>query len=319
MDKIAPVLMAPPSAEIGDLPLPPERRPGLVLSALLSLYGVESLCYRGLQATHRFGTRLHHSAQRVVAGLCAEALSTEEKSLLTVRIYDAFPDYFEVGDTLYAWEEPWFAARLPPAPARVLVGACGTGREAVALADRGYRVDAVEPAPDFVVESRRRLGGRGQVFRASYEQLSALLLDRPDSGSNPLQRTRYDAVILGSGSLTHVLEPMEQRRLMRALSQLCPQGPILASFFCDPDDALPPPEGHALRLGRRLGRLVARARRLRSAPSPRLSYRPHSGFAYTYTPREIERLARSVGREVAWEHGNMQPFHYATLLPPAPP
>ena len=54
-----------------------------------------------------------------------------------------------------------------------------------------------------------------------------------------------------------------------------------------------------------------------ATPSQRLSYRPHSGFAYTYTPSEIERMARGVGREVAWEHGDMQPFHYATLLPPS--
>ncbi len=312
MDKIAPVLSG---TDPLDLPAPPSQRPGFVLSALLMLYGIESLLFRTMQALHRFGMRMHLSAQRVFAGLCAEALTVDEKSALTVRIYDSFPDYRSVGDTLYVWEEPWFASRLPPPPARVLVGACGTGREAIALAERGYRVDAVEPAPEFVVESRRRLGTRGQVFRASYEQLSALVLDEADGGQ-PLQRARYDAVILGSGSLTHVLDPREQQRILNAVSVLCPQGPILASFFCENDDAGPPPTGRAMRLGRRIGRLVGRARRLRDAPSDRLSYRAHSGFAYTYTPREIERLAHGAGREVAWEQGDMRPFHYATFLPP---
>jgi SAM-dependent methyltransferase len=232
-----------------------------------------------------------------------------------VRIYDSFPDYRDVGDTLYSWEEPWFGARLPPAPAQVLVGACGTGREAVALANRGYRVDAVEPAPEFVAESRRRLGARGRVYRASYEQVSALVLDTPER-DNPLQHARYDAVILGSGSLTHVLDPGDQERILRAIGQLCPDGPILASFFCDSDDAPPPPTGRALRIGRSVGRWIARMRGLRGTPSDRLSYRAHSGFAYTYTPREVERLGKAVGREVAWEHGQMQPFHYATFLPP---
>jgi SAM-dependent methyltransferase len=308
--------VAPPEGL--DLPAPRPQRPGLVLATLLMLYGIESLLFRAIEASHRFGKRVHDSIQRVFAGLCAEALTVEEKSALTVRIYDAFPDYRSVGDTLYAWEEPWFASRLPPSPARVLVGACGTGREAVALAQRGYRVDAVEPAPEFVVESRRRLGARGQVFGASYEQLSALVLDAPD-GARALQRSRYDAVILGSGSLTHVLEPREQQRILRAMSLLCPQGPILASFFCEDDDAGPPPTGRAMRLGRRIGRFIARARRLSGAPSDRLSYRAHSGFAYTFTPREIEQLARGIGREVAWEQGNMRPFHYATFLPPGSP
>jgi len=319
MDKLAPVLSGskPPAtpAEALDLPAPPLPRAGLVLWLLQAIYGAESLYFRALEASHRLGRRVHDSSQRVFAGLADLALTTVEKSRLTVRIYDTFPDYRSVGDTLHPWEVPWFGARLPPAPAHVLIGACGTGREAVALAVRGYRVDAVEPAPEFVAESRRRLGERGRVFRASYEQLSALVLDTPD-GDSPLQRTRYDAVILGSGSLTHVLEPLEQERIVRAVARLCPNGPILASFFCDADDAAPPPAGRAQRLGRWLGRAIARVRGLPTAPSPRLSYRAHSGFAYTYTPREIERLARAAGREVAWELGDLQPFTYVTLLPP---
>jgi len=319
MDKLAPVLSGsqplPPPPDPLDLPAPPAARPGVVLSLLLALYGTESLVFRAVEACHRFGRRVHDSSQRVFSGLAAESLTTAEKSALTVRIYDSFPDYRSVGDTLYAWEEPWFGSRLPPAPAHVLVGACGTGREAVALAQRGYRVDAVEPAPEFVLESRRRLGDRGRVFRASYEQVSALVLDTPDRDS-PLQRTRYDAVILGSGSLTHVLEPREQERILRAVSRLCPNGPILASFFCVADDVEPPRVGRAVRLGRRLGRFVARLRGLKDTPSERLSYRAHSGFAYTYTPREVERLGHAAGRDVAWEEGAMQPFHYVTFLPP---
>ena len=113
-----------------------------------------------------------------------------------------------------------------------------------------------------------------------------------------------------------MLEPREQERILRAVAQLCPNGPILASFFCVADDVEPPPVGGAIRLGRRLGRFIARLRGLKGAPCERLSYRAHSGFAYTYTPREIERLGRAAGREVAWEQGDMQPFHYVTFLPP---
>jgi len=319
MDKLASVLNGskppPPPDDPLDLPTPPASRPGFVLAALIALYGTESLFFRALETCHRFGRRLHNSAQRMFSGLAAQALTTAEKSQLTVRIYDAWPDYLQVGDTLYAWEEPWFRSRLPPAPARVLVGATGTGREAVALATRGYRVDAIEPAPAFVAESRRRLGDRGRVYRASYEQLSTLVLDE-SARDHPLRRARYDAVILGSGSLTHVLEPHDQARILRAAALLCPNGPILASFFCDPDDAPPPPVGRALRLGRYVGRLVARARGLTGGPTDRLSYRAHSGFAYTYTPREVEQLGEAIGRDVAWERGQMQPFHYVTFLSP---
>lgn len=284
---------------------------------LLGLYKALASVQRANQATHDFVQRITQSAQRVFGGICSEALTLDEKTRLTIRIYDAYPVYFSVGNDLYAWEQPWFARRLPAAPAQVLVGACGTGREAIALADRGYRVDALEPAPEFVDESRRRLGTRGQVYKLSYEELSAAVLDGRESTETMPRGARYDAIILGSGSMTHVLDPLEQERLLRAMSRLCPNGPILASFFCEPEEA-PVRAGRAIRFGRSTGRALARLRSMPPTHSDRLSYRAHSGFAYTFTPREIERLASAIGRSLAWESddGKLRPFHYATFLAP---
>jgi SAM-dependent methyltransferase len=296
---------------------PQARRWSPIVPALVGLYKLLALADRANQAAHEFVQRVTQSAQRVFGGICSEALTLEEKSRLTIRIYDSYPVYFSVGNDLYAWEEPWFARRLPAPPARVLVGACGTGREAVALAARGYRVDALEPAPEFVDESRRRLGTRGHVYKLSYEELSAVLLDGKDSLEPTPRNTRYDAVILGSGSMTHVLDPHEQERLLRSMCRLCPQGPILASFFCEPEET-PVRAGRATRFGRSMGRALAHLRFMPPAHSDRLSYRAHSGFAYTFTPREIERLAREIGRPLAWENedSKLRPFHYATFPPP---
>jgi SAM-dependent methyltransferase len=287
-----------------------------IVTALVLLYKVLAFLRRINQATHKFAARILESAQRLFGGICSEALTLDEKSWLTVRIYDSHPVYFEVGNDLYSWEEPWFSRRLPAPPAKVLIGACGTGREAIALAARGYRVDALEPAPEFVEESRRRLGDRGHVYKLSYEQLSDAVLDRRVAVDGAPTGT-YDAVVLGSGSLTHVLDTDEQSRLLLSMSRLCPHGPILASFFCDPEEA-PVRAGLAIRLGRRIGGTLARARRMAPSHSDRLSYRAHSGFAYTFTPSEIERLARAIGRPLAWESEDkkLAPFHYATFLPP---
>jgi SAM-dependent methyltransferase len=288
-----------------------------IVPALVGLYKLLASVHRANQATHDFVQRMIQSAQRVFGGICSEALTLEEKTRLTIRIYDSYPVYFSVGNDLYTWEEPWFARRLPAPPAQVLVGACGTGREAVALAARGYRVDALEPAPDFVDESRRRLGARGNVYKLSYEELSAVVLDGKDSFEATPRGTRYDAVVLGSGSMTHVLDPHEQERLLRSMCRLCPQGPILASFFCEPEEA-PVRAGRATRFGRSMGRALARLRFMSPAHCDRLSYRAHSGFAYTFTPREIERLASAIGRPLAWENDDdkLRPFHYATFLAP---
>jgi hypothetical protein len=47
-----------------------------------------------------------------------------------------------------------------------------------------------------------------------------------------------------------------------------------------------------------------------------VGYKAHSGFAYTYTEREIEALGEHSGRGVAWERQAGRPSHYATFLPP---
>jgi hypothetical protein len=316
MDHGAPLLSRPGVDRVGrETPQAPRFR--FVLACAVVGCKIQALLFRAVQGTHAFGLRVAASGQRLFGAMCAEALTLEEKGLLTVRIYDYLPVYRTIGDALHSWEEPWFASRLPMPPARVLVGACGTGREAVALAGRGFRVHAFEPAPEFVAESRRRLGPRAEVVRLSYEELNAIVLDGASLPASELRDARYDAIILGSGSLTHVLDPREQERLLRSLSILCPQGPILASFFCDEESAGDAVSiGRAARVGRRIGRTIAKWRGLRAGSSTRLSYRAHSGFAYTFTPREIELLAQKIGRELAWEQGKMQPFHYATFLPP---
>ena len=118
-----------------------------------------------------------------------EALRSDEKSRLTVKVYDLYPGYMDVGDGLYQAEEAWLARNLPPPPCHVLVGACGTGREAIALAARGYHVDAFEPAPAIAGEwtaVTRNLTGvqSGAIdipFAAGVPTIDELLTDVPDN------------------------------------------------------------------------------------------------------------------------------------------
>jgi SAM-dependent methyltransferase len=251
------------------------------------------------------------SVQRLSGALWGHALSTEEKAWLTVRIYDDGRALKASGNELFAIESALFSRRLPPPPARILVGACGTGREAVALAAQGYRVDAFDPAEDCVAESSQRLAGRARVHRLSYEELSAIVLD--GMANDPLGGRSFDAVVLGCGSLSHVLDPPEQCRLLQALNARCPSGPIIASFLWAEDQAAPP-IGRAARWGSGIGRSIARLRKL-SAGYSGLSYRARRGFAYTFTQRELEDLARDAQRCVVWEPHAGRPSLYATLLP----
>jgi hypothetical protein len=230
----------------------------------------------------------------------SQALTPSEKSDLGIRIYDASPANRSLA--MMPWEEAWLARRLPAPPARILVGACGAGRELQALASRGYTVDAFEPAPSLARDARARLGDRARVFVFRYEELSAALLDGRDGPAAALAGERYDAVLLGWGSLTHVLDESERLRLFRVIDRLCPRGPLLASFWCDqPVTTVTPALDRAQRVGAAAGRVVARMRNLCTAPSPREIFALHSGFAYRYTRSELEALAASVARTMIWE------------------
>ncbi len=260
------------------------------------------------------------SGERLLGAFCQESLTLREKARLTVLIYDFFPGYHRTFERLHDWEGPWFERRMPRSPARVLVGGAGVGREAVALAAQALAVDAFDPAPELVLACRRALGPAAHVEQLSYEDFSTTVLDagNGDGSTDALRARRYRAILLGSGSLTHVLAADEHERLLRACAVLCPEGPILMSFYCEDDAAAAAPEGRAARIGRRIGRARATLRGLAAPAGSRLSYRPHGGFSYTFTRAEIERLAAAVQRTVSWEPGTSGNFRCVTLLRPNP-
>lgn len=224
-------------------------------------------------------------------------LTDDEKAELTRRIFGQ--TRFYRGRGLYDWEETWFADRLPRAPARVLVGGAGGGREAAALVERGYVVDAFDPSAPLVDVARERVGPDGRVAVAGYEDLAA---DRMPAG---LLRPPYDAALLGWGSLMHVLAAPVREALFRRLDALCPRGPILASFYWRPGRERPRPA--AWERGRRLGRWLVRARRLAPQGDTQHLFGANIGFGWEYTRAEVEALAAACGRTVVWEKGGAYP------------
>jgi hypothetical protein len=250
---------------------------------------------RAEQGLHRVEEGVHRAA----TGLLAEALSPDELNQVSLGRAAARA-------RLAPWEEAWLARRLPPPPARVLVGGAGHGVEAAYLASAGYRVDALEPA---AAAARACAAHAEEVWTARFEDLSRVVLD---GAAGPLAGRRYDAVLLGWGSLSHVLDARERQRLFAAVARLAPAGPILASFILVTDETAP---GRADRLGRRAGRALARLRRL---PSPRddgaLLLGHWFGFIHQFTVDEIEALARACGRTVVWEHDDETLYPHITLI-----
>jgi len=267
------------------------------LRAILLFYArVHSLAHRGLRAV-----------ERAVAAGVSEALTPAELSDLSVRLYGliAFPRQ-GVGQ-LFEWEAEWFARRLPKAPAAILVGGAGFGREAAALSRSGYQVDALEPSLRAARHCRSLT--QGEVVVARYEDLSKAVLDAGVGPAGQLAGRRYAAVILGWGSLAHLFEPAEAERLLETCCRLAPGGPILASFLLGPEQD---DRGQAATLGRALGRVVGASRGMSSGGSIVLA--PPFCLAHTFTRERIEQLAAAVRRELVWE-GVSGSYPHVTLLP----
>ncbi len=170
-----------------------------------------------------------------------------------------------------------------------------------------------------------RVVGAIAVEATTVEEKSALTVDRYDStdhcrGSDLFDWERrwfaardasYDAVILGWESLSHVVDREMQADLFKCLDRICPDGPILASFWQRSGEA-PAGVGKAERIGRSIGRTLMRLRGSRAATTDQVVFTTHAGFAYVFAEEEPRLLAERVGRTIASEANDE--FPHVTFL-----
>lgn len=188
--------------------------------------------HRGLAAAHRGVLRLDRLLAEIAVALAPPGLDRAAAAdhYRATSIY-ARPDHRSAG--LYPFEERALSAFFPPPPARLFLPGAGGGRELLALVDRGYAVDALEPVPALADAARRALNGldargpRGlgtaartsSVRRASLEEW----VEAP-VGS-------YDGIFTGWGLWSHLVERAARLRALRAFRAACPRGPVLLSFW----------------------------------------------------------------------------------------
>jgi len=216
------------------------------------------------------------------------ALLDDEKEALSIELYDASFRPENDHDGLYAWEAQWFARRLPPPPASILIGAAGSGREAAALRRLGYRVHAFEPSKPAFQVCERTLGSE-LVDHASYQDFVGAVLHGKEARLRLGHDVRFDAVLLGWGSFGHVLRREDRFELLRACDRVAADGPILLSIF-------EPRHGSA---------------------TNEVSYTPWGGFLARPTAEELDQHAKALNRKVVVSL--QSPSAYATLLPGAAP
>lgn len=263
--------------------------------------------------------RVVHSSVRAAALLRSElllaALDEAERAAVNARVFSAEDTYAPGGPMyergLFAWEREVIAHQAFPRSGRVLLGGAGGGRELVALAAQGYAVDAFEPAPVLAhalaelttsrPNTRALNGGYSELVRAARGEGGPLgcLCDQ-----------RYDAVILGWASFSHLCSDDAREALFEALRALAPRAVVLVSYLGADDDGRLNGRVEALRGPLRAG--LARVFR-RGACVEGEGFAPGAGFFRRTTPDAFEALVEGAGYSPLLH--TQEPYPHALLAP----
>jgi hypothetical protein len=273
------------------------------------------LWVKALLAVDRVTLRLDSLRDGVRDELLLAWIRQEDRAGLTAAVYAEQQTYFPGGHRfqsgLFPWEQKAFDSPLFPRSGRVLVGAAGAGRELVALVERGFTVVAFDPCAPFADAARGVADpAKATVIHASYADLVAAAEGRGGPLAEAIAGAPFDAVVLGWGSLSHVLPSSERTSLLRAVHTLAPNAPVLTSFAIEVDSSAPPESKGRVRdaLRRVFGALHA----------PGVSeagdhFFLNGGFFAYLGSDEIVRLAWAAGYEVA--HYEDTSYPHAILVP----
>lgn len=217
---------------------------------------------------------------------------------------------FEAG--LFDWEEQALLDPEMPRSGRILVAACGAGRELLALQKRGFHVFGFDPCAPFVRAAKTVLDpARAQVYQASYEAfVHAAQSESGDFHTALSAFAPIDAIIFGWGSFSHVLPEFCRLELLRASKRIAPKACLLLSFSMELE---PNPSKGGKGRARDALRSVFRAL---GAPGPSEDgdhFYPEGGYLANLRKDEIYLLAHKAGYRVAWL--NPSPYPHALLVP----
>jgi len=191
-----------------------------------------------------FATRAVDKAFRVFNEFFAELRSRIVLAYASDEFYEIYNDlaydrneFFRAATKtshfdLRPWEKNKISRHFPPPPSTVLVGAAGGGREALALARKGYRVVAFEPVPQLATSLADVCGGLPvESLLGRYEDLPVLSsLSQPPAPIDLRSRPLFAAAILGWGSISHLRSDQCCIETLRQFRQLT-HGPILVSWL----------------------------------------------------------------------------------------
>lgn len=270
---------------------------------------------RAFLAMDRLGARLTNVREGLRDELLLAWTRPEDRAELTAALYanqgTYLPDGHRFKSGLFSWEKRVLDGAEFPKKGLVLLGAAGAGRELVALSERGHDVVAFDPCERFV-EAARSVAPRDRatVVQASYEDLVAASQGRSNRLAEVLAGKRFDAVILGWGSLSHVSPAEARLELLRAVHTIAPHAPVLVSFAMQGETPVPlKSKGRVRDTFRALFALMGAPGR----SEPGDHFYPETGFLCSIHPDEIDAHAWQTGYEVALLEDS--PYPHAVLVP----
>jgi hypothetical protein len=219
-----------------------------------------------------------------LTGLSLGLLDHSALGRLTIAAYDRRGTY--EAQTIADWEARWFKRDLPPPPARILIGAAGSGREVQHLERYGYEVTAFEPAAQYVRNANASGLLRHPMLLGRYEDL---LDDTSTLSAGLAALAPFDAVLLGWGSLSHVPGAEARITIMTQFRRLAPDGPLLISFQL-PASANAPSLPRAREAGVKVARLFGGGGQ--ADPLDGMSGR--AGYHHWFTEPELVALATEI-------------------------
>jgi hypothetical protein len=201
------------------------------------------------------------------------------------------PDAPNYRSELFHWEIEAIGRAFPAAPARVLVGGAGGGREAFALAARGYEVVAFEPSPQLAGTMALHAAVAGPVTACigRYEDLPTLQVAAEGAGSIDLRQLPvFGAAMFGWSSYSHIRYRKARVVALREMAAVT-DGPVVVSFYLGRAPARTP-QSRLQEIVRRLGLGGSFDR-----------FTTHVGFYHLSTAEELHAEARDAGLEVVHE------------------
>lgn len=234
-------------------------------------------------ASGRLPNALARGTRALLNALWLGMLSDRSLRALDRRYYDSAgvyrtADWNEKG--LFDWERRSIEEHFNGSE-RVLVIACGGGREVLALLESGFDAVGFEPHPDLADYARNFLAERGHPGRVEDAQRDEF----------PVAGGPCDGVLVGWGAYSLMHGGAARVRLLSdARRQLPPGGPVLLSFF-DRD-------GDSREL--KWTRAAANAfRRLRGADALELGDTLSPNLVHVFSRGELSEEADAAGLDVA--------------------